>query len=75
MTLTEIYEFAIEKGFNVDPRGREALEQIEAGNYGICVDCGVDIAVARLDTQPAAVRCIDCQEMFEIEGAVGTPRL
>ena len=27
MTLREIYEFAIRKGFEVDPRGRDALEQ------------------------------------------------
>ena len=54
---------------------RAALNQIEAGQYGICTDCGVDISTARLETQPAAVRCIDCQEMFEERGALETPRL
>ena len=31
MTLREIYEFAIRKGFEVDPRGKEALEAKLAG--------------------------------------------
>jgi RNA polymerase-binding protein DksA len=42
-----------------------ALARLDDGSYGECVDCGVDIPLARLDVQPAAARCIECQERFE----------
>jgi DnaK suppressor protein len=42
-----------------------ALERIEAGSYGQCIDCGVAIPPARLDAYPTAKRCIDCQTMAE----------
>ena len=42
-----------------------AKERMDRGEYGECVDCGVDIAVARLEVQPAAVRCVPCQERYE----------
>ena len=42
-----------------------ARERMDRGAYGECVDCGVDIALARLEVQPAAARCIPCQERYE----------
>ena len=42
-----------------------ALARIEAGVYGECTDCGVDIAVARLHVSPEVPRCIACQEKVE----------
>ena len=42
-----------------------ALARIEAGSYGQCTDCGVDIAPARLQASPDAPRCISCQEKQE----------
>lgn len=42
-----------------------ALARIEAGTYGECTDCGIDIPPARLQVAPEAPRCIDCQEKFE----------
>ena len=48
-----------------------ALERIERGTYGECVDCGEDIAPARLAAQPWAARCIPCQEAFEQTHPVG----
>jgi DnaK suppressor protein len=42
-----------------------ALVRIEQGGYGVCIDCGVDIPLARLHAQPAAARCIDCQAAHE----------
>jgi DnaK suppressor protein len=45
--------------------GRDALARLDAGEYGICVDCGTDIPVARLHAQPFAARCIACQERVE----------
>jgi DnaK suppressor protein len=42
-----------------------ALERIEAGTYGQCVDCGVQIPEPRLVVAPEAARCVGCQEKFE----------
>lgn len=42
-----------------------ALSRIEAGTYGQCIDCGVDIPAARLHAAPEAPRCIACQENAE----------
>ena len=43
----------------------QALEMIEQGTYGICVDCNKPIAERRLISFPNATRCIACQERFE----------
>jgi len=42
-----------------------AKERMARGEYGDCVDCGVAIPLARLQAQPAAARCIPCQERYE----------
>ncbi len=42
-----------------------ALEKIEGGNYGVCMDCGEDIAERRLQSNPNAARCLGCQEAYE----------
>ncbi len=38
-----------------------ALARIEAGTYGTCANCGVEIAAARLEFRPASILCIDCK--------------
>ena len=37
-----------------------ALDRIDAGEYGYCLQCGDEIAPARLDHNPAAPNCIEC---------------
>jgi len=37
-----------------------ALERIEAGTYGECLNCGAPIAAGRLDARPEASLCIKC---------------
>lgn len=39
-----------------------ALERIDQGVYGVCVECGVNIPQARLDAVPYTTRCIRCAE-------------
>ncbi|MCX7239370.1 MAG: TraR/DksA family transcriptional regulator [Burkholderiales bacterium] len=46
-----------------------ALARMADGSYGECVDCGVDIAPARLQATPEAPRCIACQEKVERQRA------
>lgn len=41
-------------------RLRLALEAIDEDEFGVCVDCGEDIALKRLMAIPEASRCVDC---------------
>jgi len=43
----------------------EALELIEKGEYGKCMECGELIAPKRLEAMPAAKFCIVCQSNKE----------
>ena len=47
----------------------DALERIDEGTYGRCVDCDEWIARRRLETIPYAARCVPCQAAFEDETA------
>ena len=55
----------------VDRRARQleevdrALEDIEAGRYGVCRECGEAIAEGRLKVMPFATRCVACQASLE----------
>lgn len=42
-----------------------ALDRIQAGVYGVCIDCGSDIGFERLSAYPTAKRCIRCQHLRE----------
>lgn len=42
-----------------------ALAQLENETYGICLDCGEDIPLARLHAHPFADRCIRCATAAE----------
>lgn len=44
---------------------QEALARLETGEYGICEECGEDIAPARLKAQPMATLCVHCQSLRE----------
>ena len=46
-----------------EERLRAALAAIEAGTYGVCVDCGSEIPEGRLRALPDAVRCVSCQRL------------
>jgi DnaK suppressor protein len=53
-----------------------ALQRIDAGTYGSCVDCGQSISLERLKAEPTAQRCVHCQELFEkTHGSTHTPSL
>jgi RNA polymerase-binding transcription factor len=42
-----------------------ALDDIDAGRYGICQECEEPIAKARLKALPFAIRCVACQAKAE----------
>ena len=51
----------------------EALDRLDAGDYGICLSCDEPIAEKRLRALPWARYCVVCQEMVGTErGAAGS---
>jgi DnaK suppressor protein len=44
----------------------EALERVETGGYGECLNCGKKVQQARLTAVPWARHCIDCQELQDL---------
>jgi RNA polymerase-binding transcription factor DksA len=42
-----------------------ALQRINNGQCGICVDCGESIDEPRLAAMPTAIRCAACQDLHE----------
>ena len=45
----------------------ETLAKIDAGDYGYCESCGVEIGLERLQARPTASLCIDCKTLEEIK--------
>ena len=43
----------------------DAQERLRQGSYGVCIDCGNDIPLPRLQAQPFSERCVPCQEAYE----------
>lgn len=52
-----------------------ALTRLAEGAYGRCDACGEAIDLARLEVNPAALRCAACQSAFERAHLQKTPRL
>lgn len=50
-----------------------ALRRLDEATYGVCVECGVDIASARLRALPFAMRCKDCEDEREAVGRKHMP--
>jgi len=44
----------------------ETIGLIEAGDYGYCDCCGIEIGLKRLEARPTATMCIDCKTLDEI---------
>jgi DnaK suppressor protein len=41
----------------------EALERLNAGIYGICINCSQPVQEKRIEAVPWARHCLDCQEL------------
>ena len=56
-------------------RLRSAIDRVEDGSYGICLQCEEEIAPTRLKAIPWAELCIHCQESAEdLAGQTGRTR-
>jgi DnaK suppressor protein len=47
---------------------RAALNRMDDGTYGLCIDCEEPISAMRLAAVPWAARCLSCQEHLEAAG-------
>ena len=45
-----------------------ALDRLNAGEYGICVECAAAISAGRLRAVPEVQTCIRCQDLLERQG-------
>lgn len=43
----------------------ESLDRLDEGTYGICEECGSEIAEKRLQAVPFALYCVECQQEKE----------
>lgn len=48
---------------------RAALDRLADDSYGLCIDCGTEIDLERLEAEPWAPRCLHCQQRWETEHA------
>jgi DnaK suppressor protein len=44
----------------------ETISRIDAGEYGYCESCGIEIGLKRLEARPTATLCIDCKTLDEL---------
>ena len=49
----------------------DALQRIETGHYGVCLECEEQISIKRLDAVPWARYCVTCQEAIAARIAAG----
>ena len=45
---------------------QEALQRLDAGEYGICEECGEEISIERLKARPVTTLCIECKSSQEL---------
>ncbi len=45
----------------------ESIASLEAGNYGFCESCGVEIGLGRLEARPTATLCLECKTLDELK--------
>ena len=46
-----------------EPALQRALQQLHQPDYGVCIECGKDIAFVRLEAEPDALHCGDCARL------------
>jgi DnaK suppressor protein len=51
----------------------DALDRINHGTYGVCLECDEPISTKRLEAVPWARYCVACQEKIAARAAMGEP--
>jgi RNA polymerase-binding transcription factor DksA len=67
---TENYDQEFDLGLIENQQGtldqvQEALNRVDAGTFGLCIECGEPIAKARLQAIPYTPYCIECARKLE----------
>jgi DnaK suppressor protein len=65
----------LERNFSGLGQASAALRRIDAGTFGICVDCQAEINPKRLAAVPWASHCIACQEATDREQGAATDEM
>lgn len=60
-----VYEATIARTVRELQDVEDALTRLQEGTYGACTACGERIANARLEVNPAARLCVQCQSLQE----------
>ena len=63
--IGDIYLAEIERDVSELRDVENALKRINAGAYGLCIDCAEAVDPMRLEFNPHAARCLRCQENAE----------
>jgi DnaK suppressor protein len=63
--IGDVYLAEIERDVSELRDVENALKRINAGAYGICIDCAEAVDPMRLEFNPHAARCLRCQEKAE----------
>ena len=72
LATDEAASVAFERRHSRAAEAIDALQRIQDGTYGICVDCDRKIPIARLQVKPEATRCVTCQTEYERCSANGS---
>ena len=55
----------LERGSEELAEIEEAFQRIDAGRFGVCEECGLDMPLERLRALPYAMLCIECKRRQE----------
>jgi DnaK suppressor protein len=69
--IADLDHAEVERGLGELRQLDAARSRMDEGSYGECLQCGRDIQYERLRANPSALRCIDCQTLFEKTHAQG----
>ncbi len=58
----------VDRGSTLQRQVKAALQRIQDGSFGSCIDCESPISPKRLVALPWATRCIRCQEIADRNG-------
>ncbi len=45
---------------------QDALRRLDAGEFGVCEECGEEIGIERLKARPVTTLCIECKSSQEV---------
>ncbi|MFO7189087.1 MAG: TraR/DksA C4-type zinc finger protein [Pseudomonadota bacterium] len=63
--LTDVEIAEVKRDLNAIEQLEAARQRLMGSKAGECIDCGVTIDLARLQANPAALRCRECQDQYE----------